>query len=310
MDKLVVTNRPLLDAALEGLTARPKRMEPKWFYDEAGSALFEQITRLPEYYPTRTEVSILKAQMPRLTAAVPNGAELVELGSGASTKTRLLLDNLPGLAAYVPIDVSAEFLEWTAAQLRRDYPGLPIKPVAGDFTAPLALPETDAPRVAFFPGSTLGNLDAGAARNLLHGVRRWSGIAGFILGTDLVKDEGVLTRAYDDAEGVTARFNLNLLTRMNREIGADFRTDRFAHRAVWNAEDSRIEMHLVSREAQEVQIAGRPIAFAEGETIHTENSRKYTEAQLTDLARQTGWRIDSFLTDPDRYFAVSILTPA
>ncbi|MGP3725355.1 L-histidine N(alpha)-methyltransferase [Cereibacter sphaeroides] len=310
MDALVIRNPELLADALRGLSQSPKRMEPKWFYDAEGSALFERITELPEYYPTRTETAILTAGADRLAAHVPEGAELVELGSGASVKTRLLLDRLTGLSAYVPVDISASFLKETARALARDYPDLPIHPVVADFTKPLRLADEGHPRVGFFPGSTLGNLDPEGARALMRGVRDWPGIRGFIVGIDLIKDEDTLVRAYDDAAGVTAAFNLNLLHRMNREIGADFDPDRFAHRAIWNAEKARIEMHLESLEDQEVQIGPRRIRFRAGETIHTENSHKFSATSFAERAAEAGWRLADFLTDARRQFGVALLEPA
>ncbi|WP_316013306.1 L-histidine N(alpha)-methyltransferase [Roseobacter sp. HKCCA0434] len=312
MDKLLIDDPALHASALAGLTASPKTLEAKWFYDAAGSALFERITELPEYYPTRTEAAILRAGTDRLAAAVPDDAALVELGSGASVKTRILLDRLDHLAAYVPIDISATFLAQVAEGLRAAYPALPILPVTGDFMSPVTLPPriADRPKVAFFPGSTIGNLEPADATALLARIRDWPGIARFILGVDLVKDPATLTAAYDDAAGVTAAFNLNLLHRLNREAGADFDPDGFAHEARWNADAARIEMHLVSRHAQTVRLGDTEIAFAAGESIHTENSHKYTRDSLAGLAGVAGWRIADWMTDPDDLFAVSILEPA
>ncbi|MCE6960690.1 L-histidine N(alpha)-methyltransferase [Cereibacter sphaeroides] len=307
MDTLVIRNPELLAAALRGLSLPQKRMEPKWFYDAQGSALFERITDLPEYYPTRTEIGILTAEVDRLAAHVPEGAELVELGSGASVKTRLLLDHLTGLSAYVPVDISAEFLARTAGRLSAAYPDLPIHPVVADFTLPLTLADEGHPRVAFFPGSTIGNLDRDGALALMRSVRRWPGVESFIVGIDLIKDEATLVRAYDDAAGVTAAFNLNLLHRMNREIGADFEPDRFAHLARWNAEDARIEMHLVSRDDQTVRIAGRLFRFAAGETIHTENSHKFSRGSFAAMGREAGWNLRDFLTDGKGMFGIAVL---
>lgn len=309
MDKRVVTNRALHADALAGLRAPTKRMQPKWFYDSAGSKIFEQITELPEYYPTRTEISILRHEIGTLARYVPDGAALIELGSGASTKTHILLGALKKLGVYVPVDVSGEFLLSVADDLDRDYPDLTVAPLVGDFLTDLVLPAaTDGiPKVAFFPGSTIGNLEPSEARNLLRRIRGWPGITGFILGVDLVKAPETLIRAYDDRDGVTAGFNKNLLHRMNREIGADFRVEDFTHEARWNGEKSRIEMHLVSLKAQEVRIGQDRFAFAEGESIHTEDSHKYTREAVEDLATKAGWRVAEFLTDPDRNFAVTVL---
>lgn len=304
------TNPDLLRAAVEGLTGPDKAMDPKWFYDARGSALFEEITRQPEYYPTRTEAAILKDNIGRLAAHAPEGAALVELGSGASVKTRILLDGLPGLAAYLPVDVSAAFLGETAAGLARHYPDLPIRPIVGDFMAPLDMPAAyaDHPKIAFFPGSTIGNLEPHRAQVLLSSVRAWPGVRSFIVGVDLVKDAGTLIRAYDDAAGVTAAFNLNLLRRLNREACAAFDPDRFRHEARWNAELARIEMHLVSRVDQDVPIGPRSARFKAGESIHTENSHKYTRTGFATMADMAGWRLEAFLTDADRRFAVAVLS--
>ena len=304
-------NAELVADALDGLGSTPKWMSPKWFYDDAGSALFEKITRLPEYYPTRTEVSILRTRADALAAHVPDGAALVELGSGASVKSRLLLDALPRLGAYVPVDISEPFLLAAGARLAADYAELEVVPVGGDFTEDLVFPKrVDAmKKVAFFPGSTLGNLGNAEASALLQRVRSWTGIRAFILGIDLVKDADVLVRAYDDGAGVTAAFNRNLLDRLNREAGADFDTTAFAHRAVWNDTQERIEMHLVSQTAQQVRLGGTQIFFDAGETIHTESSRKYTPQKMRKLAEGTGWRVDEFLTDECGYFAVVVMVP-
>jgi dimethylhistidine N-methyltransferase len=311
MDGTITRSRELTRAALDGLTRRPKGLSPKWFYDARGSELFERITELPEYYPTRTERSILAARLPDIARHVPDGAVLVELGSGASVKTRLLLDGLPGLSGYVPVDISEQFLLDTAARLGADYPALRITPVIADFMAPVALPDLGGrPVVGFFPGSTLGNLSPEAATALLSRLRSWPGHASLILGLDLVKGADILEAAYDDAEGVTAAFNLNLLTRLNRETGADFDLDTFRHRAVWNAPDARVEMHLESLHAQEIQIADRVISFAAGETIHTENSHKFTLESLSAMAGAAGWDVAEMLTDPDALFAVAVLTPS
>lgn len=311
MDKPVIENAALFRDALQGLRAQPKALHPKWFYDETGSALFERITDLPEYYLTRTELEILRENVDVLDGYVPEEAALIELGSGASTKTRILLDALGGIDAYVPVDISREFLREVAGEIDRSYPDLTVAPLACDMLQELALPEAAEGRakVGFFPGSTLGNLEPGDARALLRRVRGWPGVTAFVLGIDLVKDPEVLVRAYDDAEGVTAAFNRNLLHRLNREAGADFDVDRFAHEARWNAQKARIEMHLVSRGAQEVQLGAHRIPFAAGESIHTENSHKHTREALAAMAADSGWRVAEFLTDADALFSVAVLVP-
>ncbi|WP_341368140.1 L-histidine N(alpha)-methyltransferase [Yoonia sp. BS5-3] len=311
MDKPVIEDKTLYREALAGLQGSPKTLQSKWFYDRTGSDLFEQITTLPEYYPTRTETAILREQAGALAAYVQPGAALVELGSGASTKTRILLDHFDRLSAYVPVDISGDFLQQTAQGLARDYPQFQIIPVEGDFMGEVSLPAAlgGVPKLAFFPGSTLGNLDPDAATDLLARVRRWDTISAFIIGIDLVKDTDMLIAAYDDAAGVTAAFNLNILKRLNRDIGADFDLAQFVHAARWNAAESRIEMHLVSKIAQTVMIGGQQIRFAEGESIHTENCRKYTADSFRAMAAKAGWQLDSFHTDKGRLFGVCALVP-
>ena len=291
--------------------SRPvKSISPKWFYDEAGSDLFEQITALDEYYPTRTEAALLATIAPELSAAIPEGAVLVEFGSGASAKTRILLDAAPQLSAYVPMDISVEALDAAARSINADYPALEVWSVAGDFTHPIALPAQveGRPRVGFFPGSTIGNFGPVGAAEFLGAVRVLLGEgASMIIGADLVKDEATLVAAYDDARGVTAAFNLNLLARAKREIGADFDLGGFSHRAVWNTEESRMEMHLVSRMAQTVHIDDRAFDFAEGESLHTENSYKFTRAGFEALAASAGWRLGRSWVSPPPEFAVFVL---
>jgi len=311
VDKSIAANPDLLRSALAGLCGPSKTLEAKWFYDERGSALFERITELPEYYLTRTELAILRDNALRLAAAVPDGAALVELGSGASTKTRILLDALPALAAYCPVDISATFLAASARSLAADYPRLPVIPITADFLQPLDIPAEIAamPKVVFFPGSTIGNLAKAEATALLRRLSEMPGIAALILGADLVKDTTRLIAAYDDAAGVTAEFNRNILRHLNREIGASFDPDAFMYQIKWSPEYQRIEMHLVSRCAQQVQIGGHLVRFAEGESIHTENCHKYTEVRLAGMAQRSGWRLETMLTDSDRLFSVSVLIP-
>lgn len=299
-----------MEDALDGLGRPQKTLSAKYFYDLEGSRLFEEITRLPEYYPTRTELRILHDQGAELGALCPAGAALVEFGAGSAEKVRLLLPHLRDPAAYVPIDVSADFVAAEAERLRAERPDLDIVPLAGDFTGDIALPHAVAglPLVGFFPGSTIGNFEPREAERLLV---RFADLLGsdaiLILGVDLVKDPVVLEAAYDDAAGVTARFNLNVLARLNRELGADIDLAGFAHRAIFNRELSRIEMHLVSRRRQTVHLGGRNIDFEAGETIHTENSYKCTQASFEKLASASGWHVERMLSDPDRLFAVFVL---
>jgi len=285
---------------IAGLSDNPKRLGAKYFYDAAGSLLFEEITGLPEYYPTRTEMGILRRDGARLMGELAPGTALVEFGSGSTAKVRVLLDAAPSLAAYVPVDISAEFLGAEATRLQDDYPHLKVLPVAADFTSLFELPPQvrGRPLVGFFPGSTIGNFEPHEADAFLRRAARILGPASrFIVGVDLVKDERVLNAAYNDAAGVTARFNLNVLDRINRELGADFDLDAFAHRAFYNAARSRIEMHLQSLARQKVHVVRRAIAFRAGETIHTENSYKYTIDSFQALARGSGWSPFKVWTD-------------
>jgi dimethylhistidine N-methyltransferase len=279
---------------LAGLSAPAKSLSPKYFYDAAGSDLFEAICETAEYYPTRAETGLLTRIAGQIAATIPEGAALVEFGSGASEKTRLVLDAAPHIAVYVPIDISATALNKAAQSLRLQYPALTVAPQVDDFTRVLTLPkEADGhTRVGFFPGSTIGNFTDQQAVDFLHAAHDVLGEnAHFIVGVDMVKDADTLVAAYDDAEGVTARFNKNLLTRINRELNADFNVDAFDHLAVWNAQQACMEMHLVSRQEQVVSVAGHSFRFAAGERLHTENSHKFTVQSFTDLAARAGWTV-------------------
>ena len=283
-----------LDDAVAGLTADRKTLPAKYFYDAEGSRLFEAICDLPEYYPTRTETALLRRIAPEIAARILDGAALVEFGSGASTKTRLLLDAMPQLAVYVPIDISPSALDEASDALRRDYPNLIVAPLVDDFTQAVRLPQAawGRPVTGFFPGSTIGNFPPPEAEAFLRGAHALLGEgAMFVVGVDIAKSPDVLVPAYDDAQGVTAAFNKNVLARINRELGGNFDLDAFDHRAVWNAEESRMEMHLVSRLDQTVQLASHEIRFKAGETIHTENSYKYVPEVFVDLARRAGWTV-------------------
>jgi len=291
------------------LSRAPKRLAPKYFYDATGSELFEQITVLPEYYPTRTELSILRDHGPAISAMIPDGAALVEFGAGATTKVRLLLGECR-LGAYVPVDISGDFLNVQSDALRADYPGLAIHPLTADFTAPFELPEAvrDMPKVGFFPGSTLGNFEPGEACSFLRSARTILGKgARMILGVDLEKDERVLYDAYNDTAGATARFNLNVLHRINRELSGDFDVGSFIHRAIYNRDRHRIEMHLISKKALTAQVLGKKFSFRPGESIHTENSYKYSIDRFNVLARVSGWTLLESWTDDNGLFSVHAL---
>ncbi|VTU23105.1 L-histidine N(alpha)-methyltransferase [Variovorax sp. RA8] len=291
----------------EGLSRSPRAISPKFFYDAAGSQLFDRICELPEYYPTRTEMRILTERAPEIAAQIGPHAEVIEFGAGSLTKVRLLLDALHAPRRYVPIDISGEHLEAAAQRLRTDYPHLGVQPVVADYTMPLVLPargEGMGQRVGFFPGSTLGNFSPEEALAFLQLAQRLLRGGGLLLGVDLVKDPARLHAAYNDAQGVTAAFNLNLLRRANRELGTDFDLEGFSHAAFYNAPLRRIEMHLASRRAQTVTLDGQRFQFEEGETIHTENSYKFTVDGLRALAVKAGLRPAAVWTDPERLFRV------
>jgi len=294
------------EAVLKGLSAPRKRLPCQYFYDAAGSKLFEEITRLEEYYPTRTEIAILRAHASSMARPTGRNAVLVEFGSGSSRKTELVLEALAAPRAYVPIDVSLSALTDAWGRLERRFPGLEIIPVNASFcTALLPAPVIPYGKLGFFPGSTIGNFDPpDAGRLLMHFARVLGSPSRLIVGVDLDKDPRRLEAAYDDAKGVTARFNLNLLQRINRELEGDFDVARFAHRAIYDQEFKRIEMHLVSRGRQTVRVLGRSFRFAAGESIHTENSYKYSVEQFRAIARGAGWQPAGLWMDANRDFSV------
>ncbi len=301
---------PFARDLIDGLSSMPKSLPCQWLYDQRGSELFEAITELPEYYPTRTETKILAAHADRIMSAIGPQAALIEYGAGASIKTRILLDAADRLATYVPIDVSAEFLIQTADDLRQTYRDFAIQPVVANFLADITLPALPehASRTGFFPGSTIGNLSDVEIQHFLNSARQLLGASGhFILGYDLHKSADILIPAYDDAQGVTAAFNLNLLVRANRELGTDFDVTRFKHQAIWNEAFSRIEMHLVSQCRQSVRMNGQVFNFDVGETIHTENSRKFTQISIEQACLTSGWTVQETFNDPDNLFAVALL---
>ncbi len=294
---------------LAGLKAARKSVSSKWLYDDVGSHLFEAITELDAYYPTRTELGILETENGKYARLPGARGAMVELGSGASRNTNLLLGAFPDLSVYMPVDISANHLKDAAERVRRAYPSLAVIPVAADFTQPLGklplLPEL--PVLVFFPGSTIGNFERAEATALLRSLREAMPGATMIVGVDRPKEEEVLLEAYDDPAGVTAAFNLNLLQRINRECGADFDLKAFAHKAIWNADESRIEMHLESLTEQSVTIGEDTIAFQKHETIHTENSHKYDEAAFSEIANQSGWRVLDQHCDAQSWFSVYVL---
>ncbi|GGE28464.1 dimethylhistidine N-methyltransferase [Agaricicola taiwanensis] len=296
-----------LHDVLTGLSGQPKSLPSRWLYDDRGCELFEDITALEEYYPTRTETAILRSHAADMAAFCGAGPVLLEYGAGAAVKTEILMAALEAPKLYVPIDIAADFLTLTARRFSARFPGVAVRPVAADFTHDFDLPSgvpTEG-RVVFFPGSTIGNLDEPETAAFLSRIRRHTGSAGkALIGVDLKKDLDLLHAAYDDREGVTAAFNLNILARINRELGGNFTLDAYAHQARWNEKASAVEMHLVSRQEQEAKVAGRTFHFAPGETIHTESSRKYEPAVFSQIARRHGWRVETVWTDPARLFAV------
>ena len=289
----------------QALAAPPHAISPKYFYDAEGSRLFDAICDLPEYYPTRTERAILTRHAADIAAAIGPGCDLVEFGAGSCSKVRLLLEQLRP-RRYLPIDISAEHLQRAAADLERRHPGLVVLPVAGDYTGTVQLPPplAGARRVGFFPGSTIGNFSPPEALQFLQGAAGLLRGGGLLLGADLLKDPAVLHAAYNDAQGVTAAFNLNLLARANRELGAGFDLGRFWHSAFYNAREQRIEMHLVSRVRQQVVLGGRRYELAEGQSLHTENSYKFTVDGLRAMAVRAGFRPGPVWTDPQQLFSV------
>jgi dimethylhistidine N-methyltransferase len=303
------------DAVLAGLTRRAKSIPCRFLYDERGSALFEEICELPEYYLTRTEMAILRDYAPEMAASAGRHAQLIEFGSGASLKVRLLLAALEAPSAYVAIDISREPLRRAADEVAADFPQVPVVAVCADYLEPLRLPPLpergEGRRVGFFPGSTIGNFTPEDAVAFLAGCRRVVGRGGALLiGVDLKKDKAVLDAAYNDRAGVTAAFNLNLLERINRELDGDFDLDRFEHVAFYNEAAGRIEIYIRSRADQIVTVAGRSIRFAAGEHIHTEDSCKYSIAEFQRLAARGGFRPGRYWTDRRRLFSVHLLESA
>ena len=301
--------KPVADPAfladlMHALAAPPRSISPKYFYDAQGSRLFDQICSLPEYYPTRTERAILARHAAEMAAQIGPGAEIVEFGAGSCEKVRLLLPALDRPACYMPMDISGEHLNQAAQSLGAEFPELEVAPVVGDYTRMPALPPAQGRRVGFFPGSTIGNFTPQEALSFLSAAARLLAGGGLLLGADLIKDPALLHAAYNDAQGITAAFNLNLLARANRELATRFELDQFAHSAFYNAGLQRIEMHLVSRRRQRVEVGGECYELAEGQSLHTENSYKFTVDSLRALAVRAGFRPGPVWVDPQRLFSV------
>ncbi len=299
------------DAVLHGLARTPKSIPPMYFYDAQGSALFEAICELPEYYPTRAETAILRGHAAEIAARLGPAAHLIEYGSGGAQKVRPLLDTLDAPVAYTPVDISAEYLDAAAQRLAIEYPGIEVTAIVADYSRPFTVPSPRRPvrtRAALFLGSTIGNFAPDDALSFLRQVaRRLAGGGCLLLGADLRKDPNRLHAAYNDAAGVTAEFNLNLLTRINRELAGSFDVTAFDHYAFYDPVLSRIEMHLVSRQAQRVSVAGRIFAFDEGESLHTENSYKFTIEGLQDVARRAGFVPEDVWLDDEKLFSLHLL---
>ncbi len=296
-------------AVIDGLSRSAKELPCKFLYDERGSRLFDDICALDEYYPTRTEIAVLRARAGRIAELIGAPCHLVEYGSGSSVKVRILIDALPDIAAYTPVDISKDHLIRSAAALARDFPTLRVIAVCADYTRPFEIPSIedapDARRVVFFPGSTIGNFPREQARNFLAATARVIGPGGAVLiGVDLRKDRRVLEAAYNDSKGVTAAFNMNLLARINRELGADFDLDGFRHRARYDEAAGRVDMHLVSLKRQSVHVDGETFAFGKDEAIHTESSYKYALEEFQALGRDAGFTPVESWTDENRLFSV------
>lgn len=302
-----------LEEVLDGLQKPVREIPSKFFYDERGSRLFEQITQLDEYYPTRTEVRIMNDYVDEIVERIGHGSMLIEYGSGNSEKTRILLDHLPDLAAYVPIDISKEHLMSSAKSIAAKYPDLEVLPVAADyndssFHIPLSS-RSVSHRVVYYPGSTVGNFHPRDAIVFLQRIAKLCGSGGgLLLGVDLKKDPAILHAAYNDRDGVTAKFNLNILRRINDELGSDFQLDHWRHRAIYNKREGRVEMHLVSLKQQTVNLDGVIVEFEPGESIWTESSYKYSFGQFEALSNKAGFEVDKVWTDPERLFSVQYLT--
>ena len=305
-----ITDDSFLHDVIQGLSGKTKTLPCKYFYDERGSVLFDAICELPEYYPTRTELKIMKDNASAIGSSLGKGVLLIEFGSGSSLKTRILLDNLVNPVAYIPVDISEEHLNRSASSLAESYPKLVILPVCADFTEKFSIPETEPAdkTVIYFPGSTIGNFEEDEAKLILN---RWRRLCvnggGLLIGIDLIKDQKILEAAYNDEQGVTADFNLNILDRINKELGANFKTTNFTHRAHCDTDKSRVEMHLVSNCQQTALIDGHQITLEEGETIHTESSHKYTFKSFAEIASSANFKSKHVWIDENSWFGVYFL---
>lgn len=310
MDNQVVSQQSMLEEVLIGMKQSQKSLPSKYFYDERGSELFEQITHLEEYYPTRTERAIMHDYIDEIVECIGRDPVLIELGSGSSRKTRLLLDYHPGITAYVPVEISEEYLVKVVRELKKEYPDLLIKPVCADYTEPFQVPVIEkgySNYVFFYPGSTIGNFRPEQARKFMAMISQiLNQDGGMLVGVDLKKDKEILEAAYNDTQGLTAKFNKNILRHINRELDADFNLDKFRHKAIYNEEEGRIEMHLVSDLEHKVTIAGEQFMLKKGESIHTENSYKYSLETFKALVNNW-FSIEKVWTDENNYFSLQYL---
>jgi dimethylhistidine N-methyltransferase len=301
----------MIEEVIEGLSNEQKTLPSKYFYDEKGSELFDEITRLAEYYPTRTERKILEDNVKEIQEFLGEKVVLIEPGSGSSSKTKILLENMENICCYIPMDISGEYLNKVAEQLRKDFPNISIQPLAADYTKSFELPESkpDARKVLFYPGSTIGNFKLEKVQQFLEVMRDIIGEDGaFLIGVDLKKDISVLEAAYNDTKGVTAEFNKNILTHLNNEIDTNFDPDLFEHKSIWNEEKGRIEMHLIVKKDHYVLVNGDKIQFKQGESIHTENSHKYTKDGFADMVSHW-FDVKKVWTDEKEYFSLQYLEP-
>lgn len=303
--------RTMLDDIVAGLNKSQKTLPSKYFYDKKGSKLFEKICDLDEYYLTRTELTIMKNNIEEISQVIGNNVRLIELGSGSSMKTRLILDHVENIDSYIPVDISEDFLIDMVKDLKSEYPDLKIQPVGADYTEPFSISGNDkngSRKIAYYPGSTIGNFTRKNAEKFIELISQLLGEeGGLLIGFDLVKDRQMLIDAYDDPKGVTAEFNKNILVRINKELGANFDPETFEHLALFDEDNSRIEMHLLSKTEQKVRIAGREFFFEQGETIHTENSHKYTLESFRELTRSYFEHVVSWVDEEDE-FCIQYLT--
>ncbi len=302
------TNSPEIQEIIDGLRASEKMISPKYFYDERGSQLFDEITHLPEYYPTETELAIMRDNVTEIADLIGRQASLIEFGSGSSRKTPVLLKNLHDLAVYVPVDISEDHLLESAASIRQQFPTLEVLPVVADFTKPITLPQpTIMPlrNIVYFPGSTIGNFTRDDALYLLKVMYEEAGANGaMLIGVDLQKDAAIIERAYNDTAGVTAEFNLNMLRHLNRDYGTNFDLDAFSHDAHYNAAMGRIEIRLINSKDQVIRIGDAEIEIREGEALLTEYSHKYTLEGFAEMAAEAGFSVEKVWMDPERLFSV------